>query len=333
MVSSPPAVADPVPIPRSASLVIIGAGIVGASVAYHLVDRGWTDVVVVDAGPIPATGGSTTHAPGGVFATSYSRAMTGLALETVDLFSSLGTADQPCFFPVGTIEIARTPERWADHRRKLGVAEAWGVPGARIISPDDTRSLLPLLDVGEFLGAYHVPIDGIAKPLRAVGALLDRAAAAGVTLVPRTSVVGFDIRAGQLHGVETDRGTIETPQTIVCAGIWGPLLGRMLRTPVPLAVCEHLYAITTPIDALAGETREVAHPMMRDQDRAMYYRQHADRYGVGTYEHTPLLVDPRDIRRHGTPAPAGTAGVNPHGEELDMPSLRPWQGAYRGCSG
>ena len=328
MVSSPPAVADPVPIPRSASLVIIGAGIVGASVAYHLVDRGWTDVVVVDAGPIPATGGSTTHAPGGVFATSYSRAMTGLALETVDLFSSLGTADQPCFFPVGTIEIARTPERWADHRRKLGVAEAWGVPGARIISPDDTRSLLPLLDVGEFLGAYHVPIDGIAKPLRAVGALLDRAAAAGVTLVPRTSVVGFDIRAGQLHGVETDRGTIETPQTIVCAGIWGPLLGRMLRTPVPLAVCEHLYAITTPIDALAGETREVAHPMMRDQDRAMYYRQHADRYGVGTYEHTPLLVDPRDIRRHGTPAPAGTAGVNPHGEELDMPSLRPWQGQH-----
>ena len=87
MVSSPPAVADPVPIPRSASLVIIGAGIVGASVAYHLVDRGWTDVVVVDAGPIPATGGSTTHAPGGVFATSYSRAMTGLALETVDLFA------------------------------------------------------------------------------------------------------------------------------------------------------------------------------------------------------------------------------------------------------
>src|SRR5207247_7952664 len=148
---------------------------------------------------------------------------------------------------------------------------------ARFNAPYVTPTPRPLLDDVQFLGAYHVPIDWISKPLRAVGALLDRAAAAGVTLVPRTSVVGFDIRAGQLHGVETDRGTIETPQTIVCAGIWGPLLGRMLRTPVPLAVCEHLYAITTPIDALAGQTREGAHPMMRDQDRAMYYRQHADR--------------------------------------------------------
>ena len=324
MVSSTQDASPDVSVPSTASVVVIGAGIVGASLAYNLVERGWTDVVVVDQGPIPATGGSTSHAPGGVFATNYSRAMTRLALETVDLLSSLTLDGQPCFFPVGTIEIARTPGRWADHRRKLGVAEAWGVPGARIISREETRSLLPLIDIGEFLGAYHVPVDGIAKPLRAVGVMLGRAAAAGVRLVPGTTVVGFDIRAGELRSVETDRGTIETPQAVICAGIWGPLIGRMLRTPVPLAVCEHLYAITTPVEALAGETREVVHPMMRDQDRAMYYRQQADRYGVGTYEHTPLLVDPRDIRRHGSRVPAGTATANPHGEVQDMPSLRPW---------
>lgn len=316
------------PLPRAASLVVIGAGIVGVSVAYHLARRGWRDVVLVDQGPIPGAGGSTSHAPGGFFATNYSRAMTRLALETVEMFSSLDLDGEPCFFPVGTIEIARTKERWEDHRRKLGVAEAWGVPGARIISPDETRELLPLLNTNEFLGAYHVPVDGIGKPVRFLTAMLRRATAAGVSLAPRTEVIGFDIRAGQLHGVRTDRGTIETERVVVCAGIWGPLLGRMLRTPVPLTPCEHLYAVTTPVAALAGETREVVHPMARDQDRAMYYRQQRDRYGVGSYQHTPLLVDPRDIRRHGVPVPAGAANLNPHGEAIDMPSVRPWQAEH-----
>src|SRR2546427_799671 len=215
-----------------------------------------------------------------------------IALETVELLSSLDLDGEPCFFPVGTIEIARTKERWADHHRKLGVAQSWGIPGARIISPEETRELLPLLDPGEFLGAYHVPVDGIGKPLRSVAALLRAATAGGVSLVAETNVTGFDVRAGQLHGVQTDRRTIETPRVVVCAGIWGPLLGRLLRTPIPLVPCEHLYAMTTPLEALAGETREVVHPMLRDQDRAMYYRQQQDRYGLGTYEHTPLLVDP-----------------------------------------
>jgi glycine cleavage system aminomethyltransferase T/glycine/D-amino acid oxidase-like deaminating enzyme len=319
---------DPVPIPRAASLVIVGAGIVGASVAYHLARRGWQGVVVVDQGPIPMTGGSTSHAPGGFFATNYSRAMTMLALETVELLSSLDLDGEPCFFPVGTIEIARTKERWADHHRKLGVAQSWGIPGARIISPEETRELLPLLDPGEFLGAYHVPVDGIGKPLRSVAALLRAATAGGVSLVAETNVTGFDVRTGQLHGVQTNRGTIETPRVVVCAGIWGPLLGRLLRTPIPLVPCEHLYAMTTPLEALAGETREVVHPMLRDQDRAMYYRQQQDRYGLGTYDHTPLLVDPREIRAHGTPTPGATATVNPHGETLDMPSLRPWKAEH-----
>ena len=317
--------ATPRPIPREASIVVIGAGIVGASVAYHLVQRGWRDVVVVDQGPIPGTGGSTSHAPGGFFATNYSRAMTRLALETVELLGGLEVDGRPCFYPVGTIELARTPERWADHRRKLGVAQSWGVPGARLISPEETRELVPLLDPSRFLGAYHVPVDGIGKPLRAVTALLRGATDGGAcALAPETTITGFDVRAGQLHGVTTDRGTIATPRAIVCGGIWGPLLGEMLGIPVPLIPCEHQYTITTPVAALAGETREVVHPMIRDQDLAMYYRQHGDRYGVGSYRHEPLLVDPADIRRHGTAAGDGTPAVNPHGERLDMPSLRPW---------
>ncbi len=314
-------VADP---PGEAALVVIGAGIVGASVAYHLAQRGWKDVVVVDQGSIPDTGGSTTHAPGGLFATNYSRAMTRLGLETVELMRALDLDGRPCFYPVGTIEIARTPERWRDHRRKLGAAEAWGVPGAELLSPRETRELVPILDPEAILGAYHTPYDGVGKPMRFVAALLRSAAAAGAAIVPGTRVTGFDVRAGQLHGVVTERGTIATPRAVVCGGIWGPLLGEMLGTPIPLTPCEHLYTITSPVPDLAGETREVVHPMLRDQDRAMYYRQHGDRYGVGTYEHRPLLVDARDIRAHGSAAAVDVAAVNPHGEPLDMPSARPF---------
>ena len=105
-------------------LVIIGAGIVGASIAYHLAERGWRDVVVVDQGPIPATGGSTSHAPGGVFVTNYSRAMTRLALETVDLHErrSTSTASRASSRSGRSRSRARK-ERWQDHQRKLGVAQ------------------------------------------------------------------------------------------------------------------------------------------------------------------------------------------------------------------
>ena len=333
MEPSPPPATEPTTLPAAetpparASIVVIGAGIVGAGAAYHLVRRGWRDVVVVDQGPIPFTGGSTTHAPGGVFATNYSRAMSRLALETIELMSSLDDDGLPCFYPVGTIELARTPERWEDHRRKLGAAASWGVPGARIIGPDETRELVPLIDPREILGAYHVPVDGIAKPARTVRALLragTTAAAGALTIVPHTRVTGFEVRAGRVRAVETTGGRIETSRVLVAGGIWGPILGDLLRTPIPLMPCEHLYTITTPVSSLAGETREVVHPMVRDQDRAMYYRQHADRYAVGSYQHEPLLVDPRDIRPHGAPRPAGVPDRNMHGEVHDMPSLRPW---------
>ena len=313
-------------IPADAPLVVIGAGIVGASIAYHLAERGWRDVVVVDQGAIPATGGSTSHAPGGVFVTNYSRAMTRLALETVDLMCALDIDGQPAFLPVGTLEVARTKERWQDHRRKLGAAQSWGVPGARIIDPEETRALIPLLDPGEILGAYHVPIDGIGKPLRFVAAALRRTAAAGFRLVERTRVIGFDTAGGELRGVITDRGTIATPRAVVAGGIWGPLLGDLLHTPIPLTPCEHLYTITSPVADLdgVGPDVEATHPMMRDQDRAMYYRQHGDRYGVGSYQHDPLLVAPEAIRPYGSAAPDGVPGRNPHGEAGDMPSLTPW---------
>ncbi|OGO59553.1 MAG: hypothetical protein A2V85_06410 [Chloroflexi bacterium RBG_16_72_14] len=306
----------------TASLVIIGGGIVGASAAYHLAQRGWTDVVLVDQGSLPAAGGSTSHAPGGVFMTNASRAMTLLARETVDLLGSLSADGQPCFHPVGTVEVARTPARWLDLHRKLGYAESWGVT-AELLSPAGTRELVPVIDASRVLGSLHVTGDGVARPLRAVAALLASAQANGVVVRPGSRVVGFEVVRGELRAVELEGGgRIETPRVLVCAGIWGPVLGDLLGVPVPLTPCEHQYAISGRLPSLVGETVDVRHPMMRDQDRAMYYRQHGDRYGVGSYQHAPMLVPPDQIRRHGTPG--SRLELNPHGEAADMPANTRW---------
>src|SRR5579864_2812929 len=149
-----------------ARLVIIGAGIVGCSAAYHLAAKGWRDIVVLDQGPLFETGGSTSHAPGLVFQTNPSRTMTELAKRTVALYSRLGGDGEPCFCPVGSMEVATIPARWAELKRRRGFAKSWGLEGA-LLSQGEARKRLPLLDESKILGAYCVPNDGIAKAVRA----------------------------------------------------------------------------------------------------------------------------------------------------------------------
>src|SRR3954466_2160099 len=147
-----------------ASVVIIGAGIVGAAAARFLSDLGWRDVVVVDQGPLFATGGSTSHAPGLVFQTTASKTMTLFARETVELYASLEHKGQPCWYGVGSLEVATTPERWADLHRKLGWARSWGID-ASLLTPGEAKAKLGLLAESAIHGAYSVPTDGVAKPV------------------------------------------------------------------------------------------------------------------------------------------------------------------------
>ena len=123
-----------------ARLIIIGAGIVGCSVAYHLTRRGWRDIVVVDQGPLFDTGGSSSHAPGLVFQTNASKLMTTLAKDTVKLYSGLELDGQPCWYGVGSLEVAYTAERWQDLHRKLGFAKSYGLEARLNLSPRGARS-------------------------------------------------------------------------------------------------------------------------------------------------------------------------------------------------
>jgi glycine/D-amino acid oxidase-like deaminating enzyme len=285
-----------IPMKTNATLVVIGAGIVGCSTTYHLAKQGWKDIVVVEQGPLFATGGSTSHAPGLVFQTNPSKTMTKLAQYTIDLYSQLSTDEGPAFYPVGGIEVAYTEARMAELQRKLGWAKSWGVEDATLLTPEEVKAKVPLIDETKILGAYYVPSDGIAKALRAAEALANYAKEAGAAeFYGNTTVLDIEVVNGQVKAVVTDKGRIETDKVLVCAGIWGPRIGRMVGEVIPLTPVQHQYVKTAPIPELAGETEEVNFPMVRHQDHAMYFRQHGDCWGIGSYQHEPLLVDPDNI--------------------------------------
>ncbi len=153
------------------------------------------------------------------------------------------------------------------------------------------------MDPNKIHGAYFVPGDGIAKAVRA-GEAMARDAGERASFHGNVTVEGIEVKNGRIHAVRTSEGRIQTEQVLVCAGIWGPRVGEMAAVPIPLTPIEHIYTITEPLADLAGKTREVVHPVLRHQDSAMYFRQHADCYGIGSYRHTPLLVDPHDILDH-----------------------------------
>ena len=302
-----------------ASLVIIGGGIVGMAAAHFLTQLGWRDMVVVEQGPLFAAGGSTSHAPGLVFQTTSSKTMTMFAKETVALYDSLEHEGQPCWHGVGSLEVATTPARWADLHRKIGWARSWGVD-AELLSPTQTKTKLGLIDEARILGAYFVPSDGVAQPVWAAAELARTAT--GATFHARTEVVGIAIERGQVRAVETTSGRIETERVLVCCGIWGPRIGRMVGVPIPLAPVEHQLAWTTPLAELRGETAEIAQPILRHQDRDLYFRQRRDRYAVGGYGHEPVVVDANAIRRHG--APDDQPASNPFDAEAFAPA---WESA------
>ena len=149
-----------------AQTVIVGAGIVGASAAYHLAELGQPDVLVIDQGPLFETGGSTSHAPGLVFQTNGSRTMCRIAQDTVALYAELDVDGQPCWYGVGGIEVATSEARMAELRRRRGWARSYGIEGAELLTPEQTAERIPLLDPSTILGSYLVPSDGIAKGVR-----------------------------------------------------------------------------------------------------------------------------------------------------------------------
>ncbi|MET9514502.1 FAD-dependent oxidoreductase [Streptomyces sp. NPDC002994] len=275
-------------------VVIIGAGVVGAALADELSSAGWTDVTVVDQGPLPATGGSSSHAPGLVFQTNPSKTMTEMARYTVERLSSLDVDGQPCFLQTGGLEVATTPQRLEELRRRHGWITAWGIE-ARLLGADECVELHPLVDRGRVLGGLLVPTDGLAKAVLAVEAQIRLATARGVRFLARHEVLDIRTEDERVAAVVTDQGEIPADIVVCCAGIWGPKVARMVGMNLPLTPLAHQLAWTGPVPALAGQTAEAVRPILRHQDADLYYRDRFDRLGIGYYGHRPMPVSADDI--------------------------------------
>ncbi|MDT7772973.1 MAG: dimethylglycine oxidase, partial [Pseudonocardiales bacterium] len=224
-------------------VVIIGAGVVGAALADELSAKGWDDITLVDQGPLPEPGGSSSHAPGLVFQTNSSKTMTELATYTVEKLCSLDVAGEPCFLQVGGLEVATSEARLAELHRRAGWARAWGV-AAEVVGPDRCLELAPMLDRDRVLGGLHVPTDGLAKAVRAVQAQVERAAARGVRVLERTEVLDVRTDGDRVSSVLTSAGELPAEIVVCCAGIWGQKVAGMVGMTLPLTPLAHQLAWT-----------------------------------------------------------------------------------------
>jgi glycine cleavage system aminomethyltransferase T/glycine/D-amino acid oxidase-like deaminating enzyme len=277
-------------LPGQARVVIVGAGIVGNSLAWHLARLGWRDIVLLDKGPLPDPGGSTGHASNFIFLTDHSKEMTAFTLDSVGQYVELGVFTQS-----GGIEVARTPERMAELRRRLASSKSWGID-AELVTPAQVRALVPYLDETVILGGFHTPGVGVVDSLRAGTLMRERAAALGALIVaPSTEVLGLDVADGRVTGVRTDRGDIRVETVVVCSGVWSPRIARLAGASIPLTPAVHQMISVGPVPLFVETPGEISFPIVRDMDTNMYERQNGSDMEVGSYAHRPILMDPDDI--------------------------------------
>ncbi|MDS1272382.1 FAD-dependent oxidoreductase [Lipingzhangella sp. LS1_29] len=276
--------------PDRADLVVIGAGIVGSSVAYHAADLGWRNIVLLDKGPLPDPGGSTGHASNFIFPVDHSKEITWLTLDSMRQYERFGTHTAS-----GGIEIARTEERVEELRRRMSSAVAWGID-AELIGADRVAELFPFVDRNLVRAGFWTPSVAVVDPLRTGVLMREHAGALGaLTVSPNTEVTGVETTAGRVSTVRTDRGDIETDTVVVACGVWSPRIAQMAGATIPLTPAVHQMADVGPIPELADTGTEIAYPIIRDMDTLMYERQSGADLEIGSYAHRPILHDPADI--------------------------------------
>lgn len=280
---------------QDAQTIVVGGGIAGCSVAYHLAQLGHTDVLVIDRGTFTDPLGSTGHAPGLLGRNSGNPTMAEFADYTADLFSKM-PAEKPALTRVGSVEVARNEDELALLRQKARTAATYSM-SARLITPDELKELIPYLDTANVIGAIHVPDDGALDARRALLALRDEAADAGVRFIENMTVTGFEADRGRVSGIHTDQGVVRAENVVVAVGIWGQHLLSKLGINLALTPVQHPYVYTVPLDFLSGTGREASRPLVRDLQNVFYLREHGDRLGFGWYGHEPAMADVAAITR------------------------------------
>ncbi|MGU3398128.1 FAD-dependent oxidoreductase [Brucellaceae bacterium D45D] len=306
--------------PKKAKVVIVGlGGIVGASIAHHLIERGWDDIIGIDKSGIPTDIGSTAHASDFCYATSHDFLSTWTTLYSIDFYEKMGH-----YARVGGIEVARVGDdgRMDEIRRKVTSGKAFGTR-AHLIEPSEIKQKFPLIEESMVQGGLWDPDAGLVIPRSqtVAGKLIDQAEAAGkLTSFANTPAQSLIVENGRIKAVVTHRGTIEADYVVVCAGLWGRLIAEMVDEDLPVMPIDHPLTFFGPYDEFAGTGKEIGWPLMRDQGNSAYMRDTGDpktaeggQIEWGYYEETnPRLCHPRDLlEKH-------EARLSPSQRDLDM---------------
>jgi 4-methylaminobutanoate oxidase (formaldehyde-forming) len=265
--------------PTQAQVVIIGGGVIGCSVAYHLTKLGWRDVVLLERTQL--TAGTTWHAAGLVEASGfYTETILEMAKYTRDLYQNLEeeTGQSTGYLDVGYLEIACSPSRLEALRRVADFNRVFDIE-IEELSASEVKKMWPLMETGDVLAGFYNAGDGRVNPIDTTMALAKGAKMRGARIIEETKVTGINRKNGSVTGVVTDKGLIQAEYVVNCAGMWARELGMMAGVTVPLQAAEHYYLITEPIE---GMHRDL--PVFSDLDRYAYYREEHGGMLMGFFE-------------------------------------------------
>lgn len=281
-------------LPSHAQVVIIGGGVGGCSIAYHLTQMGWKDVVLVERHEL--TAGSTWHSAGLVGQLRSDANLTRMMFYSTDLYRRLKdeTGYDPAWREVGGLRLASSPQRMEDLQRLVGMARSFGMP-MELVSPQEAQKLFPLMTIDGVLGAAYTPTDGTIDPTGLTNALAAGAKSRGAKFFMDTNVDEIRLKNGAVSEVVTNRGTIKTEIVVNAAGQWGGEVGKLVGLNLPVVPMAHLYLITKPVEGLGHDV-----PTLRDPDLLVYWREEVGGFITGGYERDPIPFGlngiPRDFK-------------------------------------
>ena len=265
-------------LPTRARVVIVGGGVIGCSVAYHLAKLGWNDVVLLERKQL--TSGTTWHAAGLVGQLRQSINMTQLARYTGELYRGLEaeTGQATGYRQCGSLSLATTAGRMEELKRNASMAKVFGLP-VNVLSPGEIRSLYPLANLEDVIGGIHIPSDGYANAVDITQALAKGARAGGVRIFQEVKVTSIRHDGGRVKGVDTEHGGIEADYVVLCGGMWTRDLAASIGVTVPLHACEHYYVLFQDVPGLHSDM-----PVLRDYDHCSYFKYDAGKLLVGAFE-------------------------------------------------